>query len=182
MKKLLSLLFIIVATKVQSQTNGSKSREVSLNISIGNKKGKEFYYRSEDRSIFNKECIIVVKKKDPKRSAGISTGFKEIGVFKQGFKNGLWETTYKNKTVKIENWTNGLILGAYKVFNTKGKSLYETVFGKKGISKYKDYYYKTGVLKVEGNYTYGRKVGEWFYYNEKGDKIKTINYIQGVPK
>lgn len=184
--RVLLFFFLIVVTNMQSQTKGTTLRESSFNISVENKRGKEFYYRSNDRAIFNAECMILIKEKDQERSTpnkiiGVSTGFKEKGIFKQGYKNGNWKTTYKSKVVKTENWDNGLIIGMYKVFNTKKKLLYETVFGKNGTSKYKDYYYKTGILKVEGNYTYGKKEDIWNYYNKKGDKINTINYTQGVP-
>jgi len=187
MKLLIPLFFLIFTIKGYAQKQQGQLRIASFEISNSNKIGKEFFYRKSDRSILNKECVILVKKEDRDRSTSdktvrVSTGFKEKGVFKRGYKNGLWKTLYKNKVVKVENWSNGLILGMYKVFDTKGKKLYEMVFSQNGTSRYKDFYYKTGKLKVEGNYTKGRKEGPWHYYYENGDKIKTINYIQGTPK
>jgi len=186
MKLLIPLFFIIFTVNTYAQKKEVQLREVSLDISVTNKAGKDFYYRKKDRYILNKECVILVKKKDLERSTAsktvvISTGIKEKGVFKEGCKHGLWKTFYKNKKVKIENWNHGLIYGPYKVFNTQGKLLYEMEFSKNGTSRYKDYYYKTGRLKVEGNYTKGRKEGKWLYYSENGETIKTINYKQGTP-
>ena len=187
MKKLFLIFLLLIATSsVQSQTSNSVLREMSLNISFDYKKGKEFFYSKEFRSIYDGEYIIVEKRKDETKSTNTktvatSTGFKEKGRFKQGYKHGIWKTTYKRKVVKIEHWENGLIVGMYKVFNTNGDLLYEIMFKKTGTSKYKDYFYKSGQLKVEGNYVTGRKEGVWNYYNENGDKINTINYKQGVP-
>jgi len=186
MKFVIPLFFIILTINTHAQKKDVQIRESSLDISVRNKAGKEFYCRHKDRYILNKECVIIVKEKDSKRSkpgkiVGISTGFKEKGAFKLGYKHGLWKTVFKSKVVKMENWNNGLIFGAYKVFTTKGKLLYEMAFSKNGTSRYKDYYYKTGKLKVEGNYTKGRKEGPWYYYSEKGEKTNTINYKQGTP-
>lgn len=186
MKTLLTLWFVIIVIKVQSQTNTFTLRESIFNISIVNKNGKEFYYRSEDRHIFSGEYIITTKKKDNANSSAIHLigkikGLKEKGAFNEGYKNGTWNTLYKNKVVKTERWNNGLIFGRYQVFNTKGKSLYEVVFIGNSAIKYKDYYYHSGKLKVEGNCVNGKKEGEWKYYAENGKTIKTINYKQGVP-
>ena len=85
------------------------------------------------------------------------------------------------KTVKIENWNNGLLVGKYKVYNTSNKLIYSTDFGKNGNGKFKDYYYKLGVLKEEGDYQDGKKQGEWCFYDEKGKLLKSLNYEKGVP-
>jgi len=105
-----------------------------------------------------------------------------IGEFVKGYKNGLWKTLYKNKLVKTINYRNGLVIGRYRVYNTKGAILYKTTFGSKGNGTFKDYYYKTGVLKQEGNYKNGKKEGEWCDYNELGEITKITVYNKGMPQ
>ena len=109
-----------------------------------------------------------------------STGYKFEGFFTQGYKTGIWKTTYKKILVKTAHWNNGLVTGLYTVKTTKGVLLYNTNFDPKGNGKFKDYYYKTGVLKQEGDYQNGKKEGEWCNYNTKGELTTTVHYKQGV--
>ncbi|WP_041557731.1 toxin-antitoxin system YwqK family antitoxin [Cellulophaga algicola] len=105
----------------------------------------------------------------------------EIGIFKNGFKNGLWETKQKNRIVKKENWRHGLITGDYRVYSTKNEILYSTSFGTSGNGIFKDYYYEIGELKEEGRYKKGKKEGEWCTYLKDGTLDKQINYTDGNP-
>lgn len=187
MKKYLFLL-ILKSFIVVSQTNTSyKKPGILLEKHLIETKvhdGKTKYFNKSSSENLSSESIYVIKvdyrnTKTDKINTFIRTGIKEIGFFKNGFKNKLWKTTYKNKLVKSENWNDGLIKGKYRVYSTKGEVLYITNFGISGSGKYKDFYYKTGILKQEGNYENGKKQGEWCYYNEKGQLIKTTKYING---
>ncbi|OEK08086.1 hypothetical protein A8C32_14750 [Flavivirga aquatica] len=101
---------------------------------------------------------------------------REEGSFAEGYKNGFWKTTYKNKLIKTINYKNGLVIGRYRVYSIKGELLYKTTFGSLGNGKFKDYYYETGILREEGNYVNGKKQGEWCFYDEQGSLVKTIDY------
>ncbi len=172
----------------------------SLELQSTIKLGKELYsFIEEDKNLRNGEYIIMVRKeRDISLSSyqnqnnnegndipnygfkGISTNIYIQGEFLQGYKNGFWKTSYKNKLVKTENWNNGLILGRYRVYNTKGELLYKTTFGSQGNGMYRDYYYQTGVLKQEGCYKNGKKEGKWCEYDEQGNIKKTTCYKEGL--
>jgi len=121
-----------------------------------------------------------IKELDSEYSYGKSTGLILEGTFKNGYKDGLWKTTYENRLVKTENYNNGLTIGRYKVFNTKGDILYQTTFGSQGNGKYQDYYYNSGILKEEGFYKNGKKDGEWCSFDENGKLVESIIYNNGV--
>lgn len=145
--------------------------------------GKPKYYLSlNDKVIKGKVNIYYVK---PIPESDIindysHTGCEEKGTFKDGFMDGFWKTTYKKKLVKTINYNNGLVIGRYRVYNTKGELLYKTTFGSSGNGRYKDYYYTTGVLKEEGNYQNGKKEGAWCAYDEQGNLTKSCIFKRGV--
>ncbi len=140
-----------------------------------NKKGTDFQNNITNN---NEGDDIIMPESD--FTIGKSTGIASLGFFNDGYKNGFWKTTYKNKLVKTENWNNGLIFGKYKVTNTEGKLLYQTNFGSKGNGKYKDFYYNTGSLRQEGNYENGKKQGEWCDYDEYQKLLKITKYEKGI--
>jgi len=155
-----------------------------LNFNIDTK-GRLKYYRISDNSVIHGEYIIYKTEKKIKTDLIgeiYHTGIVFKGTFNKGYKNGLWKTLYKNKLVKTINYRNGLVIGRYRVYNTKGAILYKTTFGSKGNGTFKDYYYKTGVLKQEGNYKNGKKEGEWCDYNELGEITKITVYNKGMPQ
>ncbi len=206
MKKILLVIVLMLCINVF----GQKHKEIvqmpaiyvnSLNLRTTIKSGKEFFsFIKKSNVLINSEYLIMirkrkVKKPQPYRSMKIiecdvllNYGFKGIsthiyleGFFFNGYKNGLWKTTFKNKLVKTENWNKGLILGRYRVYNMKGEILYKTTFGFKGNGKCEDYYYKSGILKQEGNYLNGKKEGKWCDYDEQGAIKKIIYYEKGTP-
>ncbi|MBO0592341.1 hypothetical protein I2486_13115 [Cellulophaga sp. E16_2] len=114
-------------------------------------------------------------------SFGKMTGYISTGNFLNNRKNGIWKTTYNDKLLKQENWNHGLIIGDYRVYNTKKEILYSTSFGTSGNGTFKDYYYEIGKLKEEGRYQNGKKEGEWCTYLKDGTLDKQINYTDGTP-
>lgn len=145
--------------------------------------GKPIYYNRKNNKQLNSDYAIFLKR-TKHTDTPIKDYFEYIvaeGNFKNGYKDGLWKTTYENKLVKTENYNNGLMVGRYKVYNTKGDTLYQTTFGPQGNGKYQDYYYNTGILKEEGFYKNGKKDGEWCSFDEEGTLIESIDYRKGVP-
>ncbi|WP_103068692.1 toxin-antitoxin system YwqK family antitoxin [Aquimarina sediminis] len=154
----------------------------SHRILINNKQGVFIYNRKSDNHLLNSKYEICETYLDTDTDIVNSYNFSglcEQGNIRKGYKDGFWKTTYESKLVKTENWNNGLILGKYRVYNSKGDILYKTNFGSNGSGKYKDFYYTTGTLKQEGNYENGKKEGEWCDYNKQGKIIKVIKYKTG---
>lgn len=163
----------------------------SNEIMINNKQGIDFYRGEDGNDIINGIFFIfeTALYTDTDRDISCtgdnnlySTGYDSVGSILKGYKNGFWKATYENKLIKTENWNNGLIIGRYRVYNTKGQILYKTTFGSKGNGKFKDYYYKTGIIKQEGSYKNGKKQGEWCDYDENGNTLKITYYEKGIPK
>ncbi|WP_103068694.1 toxin-antitoxin system YwqK family antitoxin [Aquimarina sediminis] len=173
---------------------------LSFDIKIENKNGISYYQYKDDLKPLNGVYNINIYIKDEnvgdievsengtkKRTLKydlpnknyINININEKGSFKNGYKTGLWKTTYKGKVIKTENWDNGLMIGKYRIYGSQGNLLYHTNFGSLGNGKYKDYYYKTNILKQEGNYENGQKEGEWCDYNKQGKMIKVIKYKTG---
>ncbi len=116
-----------------------------------------------------------------------------------GKKNGEWikkirETKSKQYvTVKISNYTYGILDGKYQVFDLNGNTLYfntpHPLFSeehknyevfKNGTGWYFDYFYETGVLMELGFYKQNKKHGAWIIYDKKGDEMKTEFYDNGT--
>ena len=204
MKKAIILILLIIGINSFSQNAGEKPlipaihvNSLDLNTTI--KSGKEFFsFIEQKKTLENREYLILVRKKKEKSKSyeyqknnegndipnyglkGVSTSTYLKGFFHAGYKNGLWKTTHKNKLVKTINYNKGLVIGKYRVYNTKGELLYKTTFGTLGNGKYKDYHYKTGVLKEEGNYENGKKEGEWCTYNKQGNIKEIVTYKKGI--
>lgn len=155
-----------------------------IDIYIKTEAGIKTYYKKRNKKKLNSKYAIFLERTIP-TDTPIKDYYEYIveeGVFKHGYKHGLWKTTYENKLVKTENYNNGLMVGRYRVFNTNGDVLYKTTFGPQVNGKYKDYYYTTGTLKKEGNYENGKKQGELCRFDEKGDLVETIHYDEGIAK
>ena len=204
MKKIIILLTLIIGFNSFGQ-NPKESPSIpaihvnSLDLKVTIKSGKEFFsFIEKDKVLKNREYLIMVREVEKSKAhlydgndegndirnygfKGISTHIYLEGFFIDGYKNGIWKTTYKNKMVKSINYNKGLVIGKYRVYDTKGNLLYKTTFGTQGNGKFKDYYYTTGILKEEGNYENGKKEGEWCTYNEQGHTKEIIFYEKGMP-
>ncbi len=191
MKKIILLLLIFNSflTEAQKREVPPKPENLTfshfIKIKLNKENGKIIYLRkSNNRPLHSNEPFNItetyINEKTDIRGVNTHTPYNKIGYLFNGYKNGLWKTTYKNKLIKTENWNNGLILGKYKVNTIEGTLIYRTDFGKEGNGKYKDYYYETGILKQEGNYENGKKEGEWCDYDKQGNLITTTYYKRGV--
>lgn len=69
-----------------------------------------------------------------------------------GFDGKVEYFSKKGKTIKVENYENGVLNG-----------------------KFEDYY-PNGILKTKGSYKLGEKSGKWVEYNNKGEKVKTAEF------
>ena len=154
-----------------------------IDIYIKTEAGIKTYYKKRNKKKLNSKYAIFLERTIP-TDTPIKDYYEYIveeGTFKNGYKDGLWKTTYENKLVKTQNYNNGLVIGRYRVYNNNGDELYKITFGSLGNGKYKDYYYNTGTLKEEGQYENGKKQGEWYRFDEEGTLIESIDYRKGVP-
>src|SRR5688572_18167581 len=136
MKNILVLCIILYPLLISGQKINEPNRPDILTFShlIKTKiseKGKVFYFRKLDNislhSVDNYNVLeTILDVNTDVVNSYIRTGFKEKGKFNNGYKNGLWKTTYKDKVVKTENYNNGLAVGKYAVYNTQGEILYKT--------------------------------------------------------
>lgn len=75
------------------------------------------------------------------------------GDLVKGLRQGLWESYYENGVKWSEsNYLFGLRNGTYKIF------------------------YPNGRLKIHGAYKNEKKSGIWYFYNEKGEFEKEIDF------
>jgi antitoxin component YwqK of YwqJK toxin-antitoxin module len=114
------------------------------------------------------------------------------GLFYWYYKDGTWEHfgSYSNdlrdgghmfvrengKSLRLENYTDGILNGAYKEYNTVGICTLETVniYGKKyGLTKV---YYDDGTLHSSGKVEDGDKIGEWKYYDKSGNFTQIVDH------
>ncbi|OAB78239.1 toxin-antitoxin system YwqK family antitoxin [Cochleicola gelatinilyticus] len=185
MKNFIILIFIIFIGKGFSQNVEPPPIKVyKSEIKTKIENGRLCFFDTYDNKKLNRKYEIFLE-----RTISTDTPIKldsqfivAEGNFKNGYKHGLWKTTYESKLVKTENYNNGLMIGRYRVYDLDGDELYRTTLGSNGNGKYKDYYYKTGVLKEEGFYKNGKKEGEWCEYDKQGNMVKTIKFENGVPQ
>jgi len=185
MKYLLSTLIFIIGFQngfSQKIINAPAVRTHLKDIHSDSENGVCFFVDKRINKKMEGKYAFFLKKLAPKDTPILSYYDYKVqeGVLKSGYKTGLWQTTYKNKIVKTINYNNGLVIGKYRVYNTKKELLYKTTFGTNGNGKFKDFSYKTGVLKQEGNYQNGKKEGEWCDYDEQGNPKKIRYYKKGI--
>lgn len=85
------------------------------------------------------------------------------GSYAQGTRNGLW------KYYDLPSET-----GNQKVLRFEGRYIEDNPHGKH------TYYWDNGNKKEEGDYSMGRKEGEWMYYNYDGTPFIVVFYKNGV--
>jgi len=78
--------------------------------------------------------------------------------WKQGVKEGSWKQYYENGVTRLSgNYKNNLLNGTYEVYFTNSK------------------------LKIRGNYFKNKSDGTWLYYDDAGNEIYSLEYVNGAP-
>jgi antitoxin component YwqK of YwqJK toxin-antitoxin module len=85
------------------------------------------------------------------------------GTYAEGMRNGLW---------KSYDLPTGM--GKQKVLRFEGRFIEDNPHGKH------TYYWDNGNKKDEGEYSMGRKEGEWIYYNYDGTPFIIVSYKNGT--
>jgi antitoxin component YwqK of YwqJK toxin-antitoxin module len=92
--------------------------------------------------------------------------------------NGLQEQYYPNGQLKMSGKINnsGQKEGIWTSYFENGKKNSESNF-KNGLNDgYSMVWYPNGNVRYFGDYANGKKVGEWTFYNEKGEFVKTESF------
>ncbi len=75
------------------------------------------------------------------------------GKIVKGKRNGPWSSWFKNGKINSEaTFVNDQMDGPYQVW------------------------YENGQVRIQGAYNMDKEVGTWYFYGEKGDTLKVINY------
>jgi len=78
--------------------------------------------------------------------------------WKQGVKEGSWKQYYENGVTRLSgNYKNDLLNGAYEV------------------------YFTNSTIKIRGNYLKNKSNGIWRYYDDTGNEIYSLEYVNGTP-
>tara|TARA_A100001011_G_C13725318_1_gene601283 strand:- start:26 stop:532 length:507 start_codon:yes stop_codon:yes gene_type:complete len=158
MKKILSLLIICLI--VSCSQNRYHVNEIT-------KPTDGLYYLKNDMSLVN--GIIYNK-------------FGDVGLFKNGIKNGVHKIWYENGQLKYQgNYINGKPDGVYKSWYKNGQLKMEVDYrnGKKdGLVKT---WYKNGQLETETEYKNDKKDGLEYIWFENG-KLKWVWDIKNGEK
>jgi antitoxin component YwqK of YwqJK toxin-antitoxin module len=86
-------------------------------------------------------------------------GIRTEGEYADGMRNGLWKTFYTDGTLSFE--------GRFVDDNPNGTHIF---------------YYPNGKIREQGDYLMGLKNGEWKKYDEVGNVLISIGYVNGVER
>ena len=158
------------------------------------------YQYIQDTTLFEGTLRIALLK-DLNNDTGPKTYGYLTGRIEKGKKEGEWKKeiivekgdNFKYTTVKLLNYSKGVLNGKYQVFNLNGevlspntvRPLYPETYKnytlfENGTGFYYDYYYDSGVLKETGYYRNGKKQNDWVIYDKIGKAIKRERYYNGV--
>jgi antitoxin component YwqK of YwqJK toxin-antitoxin module/tetratricopeptide (TPR) repeat protein len=101
------------------------------------------------------------------------------GQLENGKKTGEWNFFMRNgKRIKTENDIEDVADGKLTTYFTNDSTEFTINFTKGEKDGYYKAWYKNGKLYCEGWYKGDKQVGDWYFYNEKGNLV-THNYFDG---
>ena len=78
--------------------------------------------------------------------------------WKQGVKEGSWKQYYENGVTRLSGkYKNNLLNGDYEV------------------------YFTNSTIKIRGTYSDSKSQGTWHYYDDAGNEIYSLEYVNGTP-
>lgn len=78
--------------------------------------------------------------------------------WKQGVKDGTWKQYYENGVTRLSgNYLNNELNGAYEVYFANSK------------------------IMIRGTYSGNKSQGTWYYYDDAGNEIYSLEYVNGTP-
>jgi antitoxin component YwqK of YwqJK toxin-antitoxin module len=101
--------------------------------------------------------------------------------YKNGIRDGLAQSFYRNKKVSEEiGWKNGKKNGIWRKYYDNGQTRMETRYVNNEMDGIFHVFYQNGRMYIDGGYKADLKHGVWNFYDKKGKLEKTIEYINGI--
>jgi len=116
------------------------------------------YYSEYDGSVRIRESYRDGKLNGMTRSYYPGGEISEEVEWKQGMKDGSWKQYYENGVTRLSgNYKNNLLDGDYEV------------------------YFTNSAVKIRGMYFENKSHGTWHYYDDAGNEIYSLEYVNGAP-
>jgi antitoxin component YwqK of YwqJK toxin-antitoxin module len=116
------------------------------------------YYSEFDGSVRIREPYQDGKLDGISRSYYPSGQISEEVEWKQNVKDGAWNQYYQNGVLRLSgHYKNNLLNGTYEV------------------------YFSNGTIMMRGTYIENKSHGTWRYFDEKGNEIYALEYLNGAP-
>jgi antitoxin component YwqK of YwqJK toxin-antitoxin module len=116
------------------------------------------YYSEYDGSLRIRESYRDGKLDGITRSYYPGGKVSEEVEWKQGVKEGSWKQYYENGVTRLSgNYKNNLLNGAYEV------------------------YFSNSSIMIRGTYFDNKSNGTWHYYDDAGNEIYSLEYVNGTP-
>lgn len=116
------------------------------------------YYSEFDGSVRIRESYREGKLHGPSRSFYPDGLISEEVWWEEDVKEGEWRQFYQNGAPRLSgHYENGLLQGSYEVY-----------FSNKNI-------------KIKGNYLDNKSHGTWRFFDEEGNEVYALDYIDGAP-
>jgi len=97
---------------------------------------------------------------------------------KQGLSTKYFESGQISETLEF---MNGVEMGDWKQYFSNGQLKTLSFFKEGKLHGSFVSFFTNGTKQLEGKYYLGIKVGEWITYNDKGNEVERMEYINGVP-
>lgn len=116
------------------------------------------YYSEFDGTVRIRESYRDGKLDGVSRSYYPNGEISEEVEWKQGVKEGAWNQYYENGAPRLSgHYKNNLMHGTYEV------------------------YFPDGTVKISGTYSENRSDGIWYYFDDTGNQIYSLEYVNGTP-
>ena len=116
------------------------------------------YFSELDGSVRIRESYSDGKLEGVTRRYYPSGEISEEVEWKQNVKEGPWNQYYENGAPRLSgHYKNGMLHGSYEI------------------------YFSNSTIKIRGTYLEDKSHGTWSFYNEEGEEIYALEYINGVP-
>jgi len=116
------------------------------------------YYSEFDGSIRIRETYLEGKLHGLSNKYYPDGKISEKVEWKDNVEDGIWKQYYKNDVLRLSgSYKNGLLQGSYEVYSSES------------------------TIMIRGNYLDNKSHGMWLYYNEKGEEVYALEYVNGAP-
>lgn len=142
------------------------------------------YYNDSTGTPAWKKTYVMGELDGPQITYNLRGDTSKYEVYSHGILNGQKITYYKGKRFKVANYEDGLLQGAFLVYNKEGKIIEELNYkdGKKnGVQRY---YYDDGTLLRTENWDMDSRNGEFktLYYDQSLQSLENYKKSNGRPR